>query len=206
MSARPVPFSLAIIAGGQSRRMGRDKAFVQLGGKALIEHVIERTADLGQAETLLITNSPTAYAHLQLPMHGDALPGKGSLGGIYTALFAAKSEFVLVLACDMPFVKSSLLRYMIEQIDDDCDIVVPRVDGYPQGIHAIYRKTCLQPIREQLLRDRLKIIGFYPAVRVTYLDEADYAAHDPLAQSFTNLNTPTELEEAQLQLAEGLAL
>ena len=200
------PFSLAIIAGGQSRRMGRDKAFVQLGGKSLIQRLLERTANLGQAETLLITNTPAAYAHLQLPMHGDALPGKGSLGGIYTALLRAQCPAVLTLACDMPFVSEQLLRFMLMQLDAQTDVVVPRVDGYPQSLHAIYRKTCLQPIREQLLRDRLKIIGFFPAVRVRYLDEADYAAFDPMAQSFTNLNTPAELEQAQLQLAESPAL
>ena len=84
-------FSLAIIAGGQSRRMGRDKAFVELGGKPLIEHVIQRSADLGQAETIIITNKPAQYAHLGLPMYRDVLPDKGSLGGIYTALVKAKA-------------------------------------------------------------------------------------------------------------------
>ena len=201
MSSSCDPFSLAIIVGGQSRRMGRDKAFVQLGGKSLIQRLLERTADLGQAETLLITNKPAAYAHLQLPMHGDALPGKGSLGGIYTALLNATSEFVLALACDMPFVNGDLLRFMIAQINMDIDIVVPRVDGYPQGLHAIYRKTCTQPIREQMEANRLKIIGFYGQMRVCYLDEADYFAFDPLALSFTNLNTPEELAEAQRLLA-----
>ncbi len=206
MTVRPAPFSLAIIAGGQSRRMGRDKAFVKLGGKTLIQRLLERTVNLGQAETLLITNKPAAYAHLQLPMHGDALPGKGALGGIYTALLRAQCPTVLALACDMPFVSGRLLRFMLMQLDAQTDVVVPRVTGYPQSLHAIYRKTCLQPIREQLLSDRLKIIGFFPAVRVRYLDEGDYGAFDPMAQSFTNLNTPAELEKAQSQLSEGAAL
>ncbi|MCY3573724.1 MAG: molybdenum cofactor guanylyltransferase [Chloroflexota bacterium] len=200
------PFSLAIIAGGQSRRMGRDKAFLRLGGKTIIQRLLERTANLGQAETLLITNNPAAYAHLQLPMHGDALPGKGALGGIYTALLRATCPVVLALACDMPFVNARLLRFMLRQLDAQTDVVVPRVDGYPQSLHAIYRQTCLPPIRERLLRDRLKNIGFYPAVRVTYLDEADYAAIDPLGKSFTNLNTPAELEQARLQMEKGAIL
>ena len=197
-AASPGPsFSLAIIAGGQSRRMGRDKAFVELAGKPLIQHVIERSADLGQAETILITNQPALYAHLGLPMHQDILPNKGSLGGIYTALARAKSPDVLVLACDMPFVNRSLLRFMIEQINDETDIVVPTVDGYPQGLHAIYRKTCIEPIAEQLAANRLKIIRFYDQMRVRYLDEADYAAFDPDGRCFTNLNTPEELAAAE---------
>jgi len=180
--------------------MGRDKAFVELGGKALIEHVITRSAVLGQADTILITNKPAQYAHLGLPMHRDILPNKGSLGGIYTALVNAKSPNVLMLACDMPFVNSRLLRYMIEQMDDDIDIVVPTVDGYPQGLHAIYKKTCIEPIARQLAADRLKIIRFYDQMRVRYLDETDYAAFDPLGRSFANLNTPEELAEAELLL------
>ena len=132
-------------------------------------------------------------------MHTDALPGKGALGGIYTALLQAQSEWLLAIACDMPFIKADLLRYMIAQIDADTDIIVPRVAGYPQGMHALYRKTCLAPIRQQLDADRLKIIRFYDQMRVCYLDEADYAPFDPDGGSFTNLNTPEELQRAAQQ-------
>ena len=190
-------FSLAIIAGGKSRRMGRDKAFLDLGGKTLIERVITASADLGQSQTLLITNKPDEYRHLGLEMYTDILPDKGSLGGIYTALTQAAHPAVLVLACDMPFIKTELLRFMIAQLDEATDIVVPRVEGYPQGMHAIYRTTCLPPIREQLQANRLKIIRFYGKMRVRYLDEADYAPYDAEGRSFTNLNTPAELERAR---------
>ena len=195
------PFSLAIIAGGQSRRMGRDKALVELGGKTLIERVIVRSAGLGQSETILITNKPAQYAHLGLPMFRDILRDKGSLGGIYTALARAKSPDVLVLACDMPFVNKDLLQYMVEQCRDEFDIVVPTVDGYPQGLHAIYKKTCIAPIAAQLAANRLKIIRFYDQMRVRYLDEADYGPFDPQGRSFANLNTPEELAEAERLLA-----
>ena len=194
-------FSLAIIAGGQSRRMGRDKAFVDLGGTPLIERVIARSANLGQSETILITNKPAQYAHLGLPMFRDIVRDKGSLGGIYTALARAKSPNVLVLACDMPFVNTDLLLYMVEQRRDDFDIIVPTVDGYPQGLHAIYKKTCIAPIAEQLAANRLKIIRFYDQMRVRYLDEADYTPFDPQGRSFANLNTPQELAEAERLLA-----
>ncbi len=199
------PISLAIIAGGQSRRMGQDKAFVELGGKALIEHVIERSHDLGQAETILITNKPADFQQLALPMYCDVMPDTGSLGGIYTALMQAQSRDVLVLACDMPFINTELLRYMIARMDADTDIVVPRVAGYPQGLHAIYKKTCIEPIREQLEAHRLKIIRFYDRMRVRYLDEKETSAFDPDGHSFTNLNTPAELELAQQQFAQDIA-
>ncbi len=177
--------------------MGRDKAFVELAGKPLIEHVLERSADLGQAETIIITNKPAQYRHLGLPMYRDVLPNKGSLGGIYTALVKAKRPHALVLACDMPFVNADLLRFMIAQMDNELDIVVPTVDAYPQGLHAIYKKTCIKPIAEQLAADRLKIIRFYDQMRVRYLDETDCAPFDPDGRCFTNLNTPAELAEAE---------
>ena len=202
MSSKHAPFSLAIIAGGQSRRMGRDKAFVEFGGKALIERVIGRSADLGQAETILITNKPADYAHLGLPMYRDILPGKGSLGGIYTALMKALSPDVLVLACDMPFVNAGLLRFMLQHRRADIDIVVPTVDGYPQALHAIYNKTCIEPIAAELAANRLKIIRFYGKMRLRYLAETDYTTYDPTGRSFANLNTPEELAEAELLLSE----
>lgn len=177
--------------------MGRDKAFVELAGKPLIEHALERSADLGQTETIIIANKPAQYRHLGLPMYRDVLPGKGSLGGIYTALVKAKRPHALVLACDMPFVNADLLRFMIAQMDNELDIVVPTVDAYPQGLHAIYKKTCIKPIAEQLAADRLKIIRFYDQMRVRYLDETDCAPFDPDGRCFTNLNTPAELAEAE---------
>ena len=197
MGSRHKHLTVAIIAGGQSSRMGRDKAFLKLGGVTLIERVIAASAGLGQSENILITNKPDAYVHLALQTYGDVIPGMGSLGGIYTALTRAANPATLVLACDMPFINRDLLRFMIAQLDEETDIVVPRVDGYPQAMHAIYKKTCLAPIRAQLDANRLKIIRFYGQMRVTYLDEPDYAPYDAEAHSFTNLNTPAELARAR---------
>lgn len=194
-----VALSVAIIAGGKSSRMGTDKALVNIANKPMLQHVIDRTAGLGQSETILITNQPDAHAQFGLPMFADILPEKGSLGGIYTALTYTQSLYTLVVACDMPFLNTELLRFMVSQVTAAFDIVVPRVEGYPQGMHAIYSKTCLAPIKTQLDADQLKIIRFYDRMQVLYLDEVDYAAYDPEGKSFANLNTPEELEQAQQQ-------
>lgn len=189
-------FTVAIIAGGKSSRMGTDKSFVEIGGKPVIEHLIQRVTNLGQAETLLITNRPDEYAHLNLPMVGDVLPDKGSLGGIYTAIYYSQNPYTLTLACDMPFVSADLLKYMLS-LRDGFDVVVPRVDQYPQGLHAVYGKTCLDPIRQRLDADRLKVMGFYESVHVRYIDEPEYQPFDPKGLSFFNVNTPEELEQAR---------
>ncbi len=191
-------FSVAIMAGGKSSRMGTDKSFVPLLGKPMIQHVLERLTGLGQDETFLITNRPNDYRHLGLPMYSDVLPDKGSLGGIYTAIHNSSSPYTLVVACDMPFVNPKLLAYMITFIQsDNFDVIVPRVEGYPEGLHAIYSKACSEAIRNKLDAYQLKVIGFYEDVRVRYLDALEYATLDPHGLSFKNINTPEELREAQ---------
>jgi len=196
-SENMAPFSVAIIAGGKSTRMGTDKAFVDLDGKPVIAHLLERISDLGQSETFLIANRPD-YEQFGLPVYGDILQEKGPLGGIYTALTHSQCPFTLMLACDMPLVNTQLLHYMITlRIGGPFDAIVPRVNHYPEGLHAAYRKTCLSPIRRRLDVDRLKVIDFYEDVRIRYLDEAEWQAFDPNGISFYNVNTPDQLAEAQ---------
>ena len=192
--------TVAILAGGKSARMGSDKARACLLGRPLLEHVVARLHGLGR-EIILITNTPNDHAHLGLPMFGDILPGKGPLGGIYTAVSYAAGQPVLVVAGDMPFLNRDLLRYMID-LTPGFDVVVPRLCGRPEGLHAIYGKGCLDPIRARLERDRLKVIGFYDNVRVRYVDEAEIDRFDPDHRSFFNINTPADLKAAR-RMAES---
>jgi molybdenum cofactor guanylyltransferase len=200
-------YAVAVIAGGDSTRMGMNKALVDVGGQPIIERVLARVRDLGQTETLLIANEHDAYAHLGLPVYPDVMPGKGSLGGIYAAVYHTTAPHVLTVACDMPFLETDLLRYMLRLLTDETpppDVVVPRVEDYPQGLHAIYSKGCLVPIRERLEQDRLKVIGFYPDVRVRYMDEDEYTPYIPGGQPFFNVNTPEQLAAARQFAAERL--
>ena len=177
--------------------MGRDKALVELDGQPMLAHVLERVSDLGQAQTLLVSNDHAAHARFGLPMLRDALPEGGSLGGIYTALLHSRCGHTLVVACDMPFLSPALLRHMLALREEgEYDVIVPRVDGYPQGLHAVYSQACIAPIRAQIESGRLKVIGFYDQVRVRYLDEAEWRPLDPDGRALHNLNTPAELAAA----------
>ena len=192
--------TVAIEAGGKSSRMGTDKSFVALLGKPLIEHILERVSGLGQDSTLIVTNRPEDYAHLGLPTFTDIIPEKGSLGGIYSALYYSRSAYTLVVACDMPFLNPALLHYITtlkDEIGDPYDVIIPRVDNHPQGFHALYSARCLEPIRTDLEANRLKVIGFHNRVRVRYIDPAEYVQFDPQGYSFYNINTPQELEQAR---------
>jgi molybdopterin-guanine dinucleotide biosynthesis protein A len=192
--------SVAILAGGNSTRMGTNKAFVEVGGQPLVERVIDRVHDLG-FETFLVANTPADYTHLGLPVYTDLIPGKGPLGGLYTAIVQARGDCTLVVSCDQPFLNPALLRYLLS-LRDGFDVVVPlNREDYPQSMHAVYGKACLGPIRRRLDADHLKVIGFFPDVRVREVAGQEIDQFDPDRISFINVNTPEDLAIAQ-RLAE----
>lgn len=186
---------MAILAGGQSRRMGQNKAFLPVGGRPVIERVLERVGSLSDDVTL-VTNSPDTYRHLGCRMVGDVYPGKGSLGGIYTAVHAAGYTHCLVVACDMPFLNIDLLCHLFK-LASGFDVVVPRVEGFPETMHAVYGKGCLKTIERCILEDQLKIVAFLDHVRVRYLERDEVARFDPTFRSFLNMNSPEDWERLQ---------
>ncbi|MBK7897307.1 MAG: molybdenum cofactor guanylyltransferase [Anaerolineaceae bacterium] len=186
--------TVAIMAGGQSSRMGTDKSFVLFEGRPMIEVVIDAVAGLGD-EMLLITNKPADYAHLKLPMVSDVYPDHGSLGGIFTAVHAATHPHTLVVACDMPWLNRPLLEHMIT-LRETADVIVPRWEKYPEPLHAIYSKACLAPIEAKLKEKRLKITGFFGQVAVRFVEREEIERFDGNGRSFANINAPEDLAEA----------
>jgi molybdenum cofactor guanylyltransferase len=191
--------TVAILAGGKSSRMGTDKAFVSVLGRPLIEHVLAQVAGLGD-ETLIVTNRPEAYADLGVALFSDLLPDKGALGGLYTALHSASRAHVLCIACDMPFVSRPLVEHLAG-LRAEADVVVPRIRGEVEPFRAVYARACLGPVAAALQAGKMRMISFYPQVRVRYVDEAELTRFDPQLISFFNVNTPQELERAR-QMAE----
>lgn len=187
--------TVAIMAGGQSSRMGQDKSFVLFEGRPMIEVIQERVSGLGD-ELILITNKPDEYAHLGLPMFGDVYPDHGSLGGIYTAVYHARHPHTLVVACDMPWLNRPLLQHMLN-LRPTADVIVPRWQQYPEPLHAIYSKACLAPIEANLREKRLKITSFFGKVQVHFVERAEIERFDADGRSFANINTPQELNDAQ---------
>ncbi|WP_374689630.1 molybdenum cofactor guanylyltransferase [Promineifilum sp.] len=183
--------TIAIQAGGKSSRMGVDKSFVPFLGRPMIEVVRDRVAGLGD-EVILITNNQEPYAYLDLPMFGDIYPDSGPLGGIYTAIHHASHPHTLVVACDMPWLNRPLLEYMVG-LRETADIIVPRWEKFPEPLHAIYSKACLEPIREKLEAQQLKITAFFGRVRLRFVDRPEIERFDPEGRSFANVNTPDDL-------------
>jgi molybdopterin-guanine dinucleotide biosynthesis protein A len=190
--------TVCIQAGGQSSRMGEDKALKTFLGRPLIQRVLERVSPVAE-EVIVTTNRPDDYRFLDLRLIPDLKPGRGALGGLYTAIASASHAAVAVVACDMPFASASLLRAGSRiLIEEEVDVVIPKSDEGYEPIHAVYRRTtCLPAIEAALAADQWKVIAWFPQVKVRVLTSDEIRAHDPSGLAFWNVNTPEEFLEAE---------
>lgn len=190
--------SLVIQAGGESRRMGKDKALMPFLGKTLIERVIERLSGIAD-ELLVTTNKPESYAFLGLLLAQDLIPGRGALGGLYTALSAASYPLVAVVACDMPFASASLLTFQRDLLLQlGFDAVIPRTAGGTEPFHAIYdRASCLPAVQAAIQADKWRVDAWFARANVRLLAPEETHPHDPQGLAFWNVNTPEDLAEAE---------
>ena len=188
--------SVAILAGGQSKRMGQDKAFLKVGGRRVIDRVLERVQGLSD-DLFISANTPDKYREFGLRVAPDVYPGKAALGGIYSVIQAARYPHVLVVACDMPFLNPALLRYLI-RLAPAADVVAPLINPpQPETLHAVYGKGCLPAIESRLKANRLRVIGFFDEVSVRYVSREEVARFDPNFYSFVNMNTPEEWQRIE---------
>jgi molybdenum cofactor guanylyltransferase len=189
-----------ILAGGKSSRMGEDKLLMPLGGKPLIGHVIDTVKPLF-GEVVVVTGEPRDYASFPVRAVGDLIqcPQKNSLTGIHAGLRQARTPYVLVMAGDMPFIRPGLLQYLCSQADG-YDVVIPREGDYLQPLCAVYHQNCVPYIEALLSREAYKVMGFFPDVRVRYVDDCLLRPYDPSLMSFININTPDDYLRAQNML------
>ena len=187
-----------ILAGGMSRRLGRNKALEPFQGEPLIQRVIARMRQVGES-LIVVVNDPERAAELDLPEDVttavDRYPGMGSLGGILTGLVTAPTEWATFCACDMPFLNPQLYQLLLS-FRDGYDSVVPVVDGRPEPTHAVYSRACVEPIRERIVANDLKISSFFGEVRVCLVPEEQIRRTDPELLSFFNVNTQEDLTTA----------
>jgi len=186
----------AILAGGQSRRMGADKALVLLDGRSLLARVIELLRPLF-TEIAIIGGDAAAYRQFGLPVFPDHHPGAGALGGICTALLSAEAPLVFCCGCDMPFLKPAIVEHLLELARGDFEAVVPQVRGESEPLCAVYSRGALEVIEEEIAAGHRRIKDALARLRVRYVEEEELRAQDPGLHSFVNINTPEELEKAR---------
>jgi molybdopterin-guanine dinucleotide biosynthesis protein A len=185
--------SAAIMAGGKSKRMGQDKAWIELDGEPLIKRVADVLAEVAD-EVIVVANDPR-YESLGLRVVRDHWPDGGALGGIATGVGAATHEAVLVAACDMPFLSADVWRVLLGHAGE-ADVVIPRIGGEYETLHALYTKDCVPHMARAIAENRLRVIAFFDAVKVLAIEEEELRAVDPTLRAFTNVNTPEELASA----------
>jgi molybdenum cofactor guanylyltransferase len=192
-----VKISCLVLAGGKSTRLGRDKIAELLGGKTLLERVLE-TLETFRSEIIIVTsgnsNLPSLTGYPGVKIVSDIYPGKGSLGGIYSGIKASNSHHNLVVAADMPFLNKDLLRYMVE-IARGFDLVAFDEEDRPELLHAVYSKNCLAPMETLIRQNSLRIIGILPFIKVRYLSSQEVDRFDPQHLSFFNINTEEDLKK-----------
>ena len=185
--------SAIILAGGQSRRMGCDKALIAFEGEPIIVHVIDTLRELSD-DVLVVSNRSEVYASFGARVVPDADPPSGPLGGISVGLAAAQHDLAIVVACDMPFLNTQLLRSLVERAVN-VDAVVPLTGDRFEPLHAVYRRACLAAINLHLAGGDRRVISFFDEVQVKAVPETDWRLIDPTGRSLANLNTPDDLRQ-----------
>lgn len=183
--------TLAIIAGGQGRRLsGVAKGLLEVEGRTVVERLLELAPRFGGV--LLVANVPEPYARFGLRTLADEVPGKGAPGGVHAALAAARTPWVVAVACDMPFVSAEAVGVLLGAREDGVDAVCFEVAGRLEPLLAVYRSSLAEACGRALEEDP-SLRQLLSRFRARLLPEAALRAVDPGLRSLVNVNTPEDL-------------
>ena len=180
--------SAAILAGGKSRRMGRNKALLPFRGRPLVARVHETLQPLFE-DIFLVTNDPGLFDFVPCPKIPDRVPGKGPISGVDAALRHSRNPYVLVVGCDAPFLSPSLLELLAGKTEE-ADLVIPIGPDGPEPLCAVYGKGCLPHIEESLRKGDFSLMALVGRSRTREIPAEEVAGVDPGFRSFMNINTP----------------
>ncbi|MBI5918433.1 MAG: molybdenum cofactor guanylyltransferase [Nitrosomonadales bacterium] len=182
-----------ILAGGDSRRMGQDKATLVLDGKSLLARV---TGTMQAIFPRLIVSVRQPRVGLELPQVCDEVAASGPLAGLVAGLAQADTPWVFAVACDMPFVSPALVVKLAD-FRAGHQAVVPLVGGHPQPLAAFYGVGALATMRNSLASGDLSLRGMLQKLDVCFVEEAELRACDPQLRSFFDLDTPQDVAAAK---------
>lgn len=185
--------SLLVLAGGGSRRMGRPKAWLEVGGTYLLRYVADRLAPAFSEVMISFTEPEQLVEPLPYRIVFDRKRSAGPLAGLEAGLLAARNEVMFAVACDMPYVTHDFAQMAIVAARRS-DAAIPRVDGRPEPVCGAYRRSALPAISEALDAGRLKTADAIAELDVTWLEDLDRAL-------FRSINTPEDLERFHAELA-----
>ncbi len=178
--------SLLVLAGGDSRRMGRPKAWLEVGDTFLLRYVVDRLAPAFSEVMVSFAEPEQLLEPVPYRIVFDRKPSAGPLGGLEAGLAAARNEVVFAVACDMPYVTQDVARLAVAAARA-CDAAIPRIDGRPEPVCGAYRRSALPFITGAINTGRLKAAEIVAELDVTWLESLD-------PELFRSLNTPQDLE------------
>ena len=186
-----------VLGGGKSRRMGQDKRGLEWEGVKFLDKICFIMGELFDEVLLVTATEDYSCGHLPVRLVTDAIPQKGSLGGLYTGIKEASHPFAFVVACDMPFLNLSLISRLCAL--PECDVLMVRLSAGLQPLHGRYSKRC-SPIIEQMIQEgsfRIQSLVDHSSLSVQIIEESMFQDIDPYCYSFLNINTPSDLEFAR---------
>jgi molybdenum cofactor guanylyltransferase len=203
---------VALTGGMNIRFGGENKAFVKIGNQTILEKIVSTFNDFFN-ESLLITNQPDHYLAYDMPIFTDVFPIRSPLCGIHAGLFYAKTPYIFVAACDIPFLKKEMVQTIIREIESGYEVIIPETEKGLEALCAVDSKRCL-PIIERQLKEQIAAIGetanpkerklvrglkiqrFFDKVRTKRIPEKTLRKADPDLVSFFNVNRPEDYEKA----------
>lgn len=189
----------AILAGGENRRIPYIKGFLKVDGFTIIERNLNILKDVFE-RVVISTNSPEIYFPLGFPLIGDIINERGPMTGIFSILASTGADSVFVVACDMPFVKKDLIRYMKERFESlsisgiKIDALIPRSKAGFEPLVGIYTSNIRERMEESLKTGRKGLHAFLREVDTVYIEEEELKDIDPEGLSFININTLEDYE------------
>ena len=177
-----------ILAGGENKRLPLIKGFLEINGRRIIESNIVLLKTVFDS-VIVSTNTPEYYFYLGAPMVGDLIEYKGPMSGIISALIALNEPEIFVTACDMPFIKPALIRYMISRWVDRFEALIPIFDEKPQPLIGIYSKKLVPKMEKSIGNQKRGLREFLNTIEVHYIKEKEVREIDREGRSFVNINT-----------------
>lgn len=183
--------SAAVLAGGASRRMGRDKAALPFRGEPLLQRIVRRVSAVFP-DPFVVSNTPERYPFLRCPVIPDRIPGRGPLSGIDAALRHGNAPFRFVCGCDMPFLSEGLMRLLAGKAGEGIDLVLPFGPDGAQPLCAVWGRSALPAVGRALDEGRLSLVDLSVDLSVLEVTVTEVEEADPGFRSFRNVNTPEE--------------
>ena len=187
--------SAYILAGGKSKRFGQDKSKYLYKNKPLIQHAYDALSPVFD-NISIIGNETSDYNLPGVKIYSDIITGLGPIGGIYTALNRSEVHKIFVCPCDMPFLNSDFIEYMVS-ISHDYDLIMPEVSGFLEPLHAIYTKNCIPPLKGLIDNKINKVIEIVDKVNLRKVGEDEIRFYDDPEKIFQNINYMEDIQWAE---------